>query len=83
MPDMDGLALQAALAGRGSDLAIIFLSGHGDIATGVKAMKRGAAEKTIKTHRARVMSKMQTGSLAELVRLAGQVGIDGASAPDR
>jgi FixJ family two-component response regulator len=30
----------------------------------------GAAEKTIKIHRARVMEKMKAGSLAELVRLA-------------
>jgi FixJ family two-component response regulator len=30
----------------------------------------GAAEKTIKIHRARVMQKMQVQSVAELVRLA-------------
>jgi FixJ family two-component response regulator len=29
----------------------------------------GAAERTVKIHRARVMEKMQAGSLAELVRL--------------
>lgn len=34
------------------------------------AARLGTAEKTIKAHRAQVMSKMQAGSLAELVRLA-------------
>jgi FixJ family two-component response regulator len=35
----------------------------------------GAAEKTIKVHRARVMSKMRVESVAELVRLAERAGI--------
>lgn len=34
--------------------------------------KLGIAEKTVKVHRARVMEKMQAGSLAELVRLADE-----------
>jgi FixJ family two-component response regulator len=140
MPDMGGLALQQALAARASVLPIIFLTGHGDIDTGVRAMKLGAAdfltkpvdderliaairlafeqnraarsdsdelgdirrrlasltpretevmqlvvegllnkqiaaalgtvEKTVKVHRARVMSKMQVRSVTALVRLA-------------
>ena len=32
-------------------------------------------EKTVKVHRARVMEKMRAGSVAELVRLADQVGV--------
>lgn len=35
----------------------------------------GAAEKTIKVHRARVMEKMQADSLAELVRMAERAGL--------
>jgi FixJ family two-component response regulator len=35
----------------------------------------GISEKTIKVHRARVMEKMQAGSVAELVRLADRVGV--------
>lgn len=42
MPDMDGMALQQALAARGSLLPLIFLTGHGDLASGVAAMKSGA-----------------------------------------
>ena len=33
----------------------------------------GAAEKTIKVHRARVMQKMEASSLAELVRMADRL----------
>jgi len=39
------------------------------------AFELGTVEKTVKVHRARVMEKMQVESLAELVRLAGKVGI--------
>jgi FixJ family two-component response regulator len=35
----------------------------------------GAAEKTIKVHRARVMEKMAAGSLADLVRMADRLGV--------
>ncbi|MFM0557919.1 response regulator [Paraburkholderia sediminicola] len=39
----------------------------------------GTVEKTIKAHRARVMSKMEVTSLAELVRVADKVGLCGAA----
>lgn len=42
MPDMNGLALQQALTG--SLLPVIFLTGHGDIGSGVRAMKAGASD---------------------------------------
>jgi FixJ family two-component response regulator len=40
----------------------------------------GVVEKTVKVHRARVMEKMQAGSLAQLVQLAGTGGIIAARA---
>lgn len=45
----------------------------------------GIVEKTIKVHRARIMTKMAAGSLADLVRIAERVGIApaGASLPPR
>jgi FixJ family two-component response regulator len=39
------------------------------------ASELGTSEKTIKVHRGRVMAKMQAGSMAELVRLAGKVNL--------
>lgn len=42
----------------------------------------GAAEKTIKVHRGRVMRKMKAGSLAHLVRMAGELGIGGRGRGD-
>jgi FixJ family two-component response regulator len=39
------------------------------------AFELGVGEKTVKVHRARVMEKMQVGSVAELVRLADRLGV--------
>jgi FixJ family two-component response regulator len=144
MPGLTGIQLQEMLTATGRRMSIVFVSGHADVRTSVKAMKAGAVdlltkpvdvqdlidaiqravtrdrhdlasevrraevhrrvglltprevevfahvvtgmlnkqigvalgigEKTVKVHRARVMEKMQAGSVAELVRLA-----DGAS----
>jgi len=145
LPGLNGLQLQEALNRRGYPLAIIFITGHGDVPTSVRAMKAGAvdflqkpftghelldairravgrtrdavakyaetaeiqrrydtltprerevfslvvtgllnkqvagelgaAEKTIKIHRGRVMAKMQAPSVADLVRMAELLGI--------
>jgi FixJ family two-component response regulator len=139
MPGLDGLQLQAALAQSGDACPVIFITGHGDVAASVRAMKAGAvdfltkpfdqaelvaavraaiemdrvaraeraeragavariaaltprerevmaqvvaghlnkqiaaelgiSEKTVKVHRARVMAKMEAGSVAELVTM--------------
>ena len=42
MPDIDGLAVQSALAARGVALPIVFLTAHGDVATARAALKAGA-----------------------------------------
>ena len=44
MPDMDGIALDARLAKSANPLPVVFLSGHGDIPTSVKAMRQGAED---------------------------------------
>ena len=44
MPGLDGLQLQQALQAKGSEIPIIFLTGHGDIPMSVRAMKRGAID---------------------------------------
>jgi FixJ family two-component response regulator len=44
MPKIDGLALQSLLVDRGVDVPIVFLSGHGDVATSVRAIRGGAVD---------------------------------------
>jgi FixJ family two-component response regulator len=44
LPGLTGLQLQRSLEQRGSLLPIVFLTGRGDIATSVQAMKHGAAD---------------------------------------
>lgn len=44
MPGMNGLELQAALAQSGKPLATLFLTGHGDIPSSVRAMREGAED---------------------------------------
>jgi len=145
LPGLNGLELQEAINRKGYLLSIVFITGHGDVPTSVRAMKAGAvdflqkpfaghelldairravhrtrdavsrqaecaeirrrydtltsrerevfslvvsgllnkqvagelgaAEKTIKIHRGRVMAKMRAPSLADLVRMAGLLGI--------
>ena len=43
LPDINGLELQERIAAR-NDLPIIFITGHGDIPSTVRAMKAGAVE---------------------------------------
>ena len=145
MPGLNGLDLQRELARAGWQIPIIFITGHGDVPTSVRAMKAGAVdflskpfrekdlldaiekalerdrvarderarlaevrrnyqsltprerevmahvvsgmlnkqigaklntvEKTVKFHRAHIMEKMGADSLAELVRMAGELGV--------
>ena len=144
MPGTSGLALQELLIAKGLDIPIIFITGHGDVTTAVRAMKARAfdfiekpfndqdlldriheailqdarnrgersssaeiaervatltprereimamivegksgkiiasalqiSEKTVQTHRARVMEKMRAKSVAELVKMTAKVG---------
>jgi len=145
MPGLDGLEVQERVAATGAKLGIVFLTGHGDIPTSVRAVRAGAldfltkpvrrddllravhaalahasehhaaaaanadlrgryaqltprerevfahviagklnkviaadlgtGEQTIKVHRARVMEKLAVDSVADLVRVAQQLGV--------
>jgi FixJ family two-component response regulator len=44
MPGPSGLELQAGLVRQGVRLPVVFMSGHADLAAGVKAMKAGAVD---------------------------------------
>lgn len=44
MPDLSGLDLQKRMAEANIEIPIIFITGHGDISTSVRAMKAGAVE---------------------------------------
>ena len=44
MPEVDGLELQRQLLQQGADLPVVFLSGHADVPSTVRAMKRGAVD---------------------------------------
>jgi RNA polymerase sigma factor (sigma-70 family) len=44
MPGPSGLDLQAALSRQGVALPVVFLTGHGDVASSVSAMKTGAVD---------------------------------------
>ena len=44
LPGLSGLDLQEALAKAGRDVPIIFITGHGDVPSSVRAMKGGAVD---------------------------------------
>jgi two-component system response regulator FixJ len=44
MPEMDGLELQEKVAANFPDLAVVIITGHGDVPVAVRAMKAGAID---------------------------------------
>jgi len=44
MPGMSGLELQEALKARNAQLPVVLITGHGDVAMAVRAMKAGASD---------------------------------------
>lgn len=55
MPGLNGIDLQDQLTRLGIDIPIIFITGHGDIPTTVRAMKAGAVEFLTKPFRRQVL----------------------------
>ncbi len=86
MPGMTGLALQEAILAAGLSIPIVFLTGHGDVPTSVRAMKAGAVDfiekpfdrgvlldtvrKAIERHR---QARQQDAELAEARELLGRL----------
>ena len=68
MPGLSGLDLQAALAGSGNPLPVLFLTGHGDIPTSVKAMRLGAEDFLTKTAPKKTLLEAVNRALARDVR---------------
>jgi FixJ family two-component response regulator len=48
LPGLGGLELLTALKKSGTERAVVFMTGHGDVLTGVKAMKGGAVDFLLK-----------------------------------
>src|SRR5512139_1671045 len=44
LPGLNGLQLQEALHRKGYPISIVFITGHGDVPTSVRAMKAGAVD---------------------------------------
>ena len=63
MPGMSGLELQDHLSRLGSEIPIIFITGHGDVPMSVKAMKAGAIDFLTKPVREQEMLDAVTGAL--------------------
>ena len=79
LPDINGLDLQGQIA-EGDHPPIVFITGHGDIPSSVRAIKQAAAELgisevTLQIHRRNVMQKLAAASLADLVRIAERLEI--------
>jgi FixJ family two-component response regulator len=55
LPDLNGLDLQKRIASDRIDIPIIFITGHGDVPTTVRAMKAGAVEFLIKPYAEEVL----------------------------
>ena len=67
------------LTPREREVFVLVTSG---LANKVVASDLGAAEATIKIHRARVMTKMAATSVADLVRMADKLGLRKPGAPE-
>ncbi len=72
MPDMDGLQLQQELLARRSPLAVIIMTGHGDIPIAVQAMKAGAVDFLEKPFEDDVLLDSVQRALDRVASAAGQ-----------
>jgi FixJ family two-component response regulator len=83
LPDINGLELQSSMA-RTDHPPIVFISGHGDVPSSVRAMKAGAIDFLTKpwkdedlvhaVHQALEQNRQQRKVRAELMELEGRLG---------
>ncbi len=68
MPGMSGIELLQALRGRGTTVPVVVITGHGDIALAVEAMKAGARDFLEKPYRDDALISTVRTALAEMPR---------------
>lgn len=66
MPGLSGLEVQLELRRRGIGVPVVFLTAHGDVPTGVAAVKRGATDFLLKPVRESVLLAALDAAFAEL-----------------
>jgi len=64
MPGLDGLEVQQRVAAAGAKLGIVFLTGHGDISTSVRAVRAGALDFLTKPVRRNALRRSVYAALA-------------------
>lgn len=72
MPGMDGLQVQEEMAKRGLNFPVIVLTGHGDVATAVRAMRGGAIDFLEKPFNRQRLSQAVEAGRAKLADKASQ-----------
>lgn len=79
MPGPSGLDVQAAMVERGSNLSVIVVTGHGDVATAVQAMKAGATDFLEKPYQPMAL----VDAVKRGLRLSAEIGQDANDAKER
>ena len=82
MPEIGGFEFQTALNGRGAEIPVIFMTGHGDIPMSVRAMKAGAIDFLSKPFRDQDMLDA-VGAAIERARLHREANRGNAEAKTR
>jgi len=72
MPGLTGLEVQEALAGSEHRMAIVFITGHGDISMSVKAMKGGAVDFLTKPFEIETLLEAVKRALTKDVKALGE-----------
>ncbi|MBW8774947.1 MAG: response regulator transcription factor [Stenotrophomonas sp.] len=73
MPGQSGLEFHRTMDSHGLQLPVVFITGHGDIAMGVNAIKDGAIEFLTKPFRREVVDGVVRGRLNK--QIAGDLGV--------